>query len=262
MSKRLLFTLFLTGCDLLGGRDRQPPEETDTAADTADTDVVDTDTGFVGPCSPEMALVDDSFCVDRWEAHTQEFDGSQWAPSSPYDTIGPREVRAVSTAGAVPQAYISADEAAVACEAAGKRLCSSTEWLASCRSPDGRTYPYGNIYAPDNCNDTYEGGHPVVDFFGTSEGVWDSAHLNDPGINQQPNTVALTGQKAGCVSDSGVFDLHGNVHEWVEDADGTFRGGFYADGELNGPGCTYVTTAHSSNYHDYSTGFRCCSDAR
>ena len=30
------------------------------------------------------------------------------------------------------------------------------------------------------------GGHPVVDYFGTADGVWDGVHMNDPGINQQP----------------------------------------------------------------------------
>ena len=102
----------------------------------------------------------------------------------------------------------------------------------------------------------------MVDYFGTADGVWDEVHMNDPGINQQPGTVAPTGAFSRCVSASGVFDLHGNLHEWVSDADGTFRGGFYADAVINGPGCTYVTTAHGRTYHDYSTGFRCCSDTR
>ena len=42
---------------------------------------------------------------------------------------------------------------------------------------------------------------------------------------------------------------------------GRFRGGWYGDAENNGPGCTYVTSAHEPTYHDYSTGFRCCADA-
>ena len=54
--------------------------------------------------------------------------------------------------------------------------------------------------------------------------------------------------------------MHGNLHEWVADVDGTFRGGFYADAVLNGTGCLYRTTAHAASYHDYSTGFRCCAD--
>jgi formylglycine-generating enzyme required for sulfatase activity len=109
------------------------------------------------------------------------------------------------------------------------------------------------------CHDTYAGSHPVVDFFGTNQGVWTPTHMNDPGINQQAGTVASGGEFTGCVTPEGVHDLHGNLHEWTADADGIFRGGFFADAVLNGPGCTYRTTAHSRGYHDYSTGFRCCS---
>ena len=57
-----------------------------------------------------------------------------------------------------------------------------------------------------------------------------------------------------------VYDQHGNLHEWVDDPDGTFRGGFYVDTSLNGPGCLYATTAHDVAHWDYSTGFRCCGD--
>jgi formylglycine-generating enzyme required for sulfatase activity len=92
--------------------------------------------------------------------------------------------------------------------------------------------------------------------------MWDYEHMNDPGINQQDDTLDKTGANEGCVSEAGVFDLHGNLHEWVAEEDGTFKGGFYADGEINGEGCLYTTTAHSFSYHDYSTGFRCCKDVR
>jgi sulfatase modifying factor 1 len=84
--------------------------------------------------------------------------------------------------------------------------------------------------------------------------------MNDPGINQQPDTVDPAGANPECVTAEGIFDMHGNLHEWIADPDGTFKGGFYADGSINGPGCTYATTAHAFDYHDYSTGFRCCAD--
>jgi hypothetical protein len=32
------------------------------------------------------------------------------------------------------------------------------------------------------------------------------------------------------------------------------------DTQINGEGCAYATTAHGFDYHDYSTGFRCCLD--
>jgi formylglycine-generating enzyme required for sulfatase activity len=207
-----------------------------------------------------MVLVQGRVCVDRFEAALQALIDDEWVAASPYATVDGRVVRAVPADGAVPQGYISGDEAEAACQQSGKRLCTTDEWLAACQGPDGWTFPYGPDHIAGACNDDYEGGHPVVDYFGTSDGVWDAVHMNDPGINQQPGTVTRGGELAGCESAWGVFDLHGNLHEWVADAEGTFRGGFYADASINGPGCTYRTTAHGRGYHDYSTGFRCCRD--
>lgn len=239
--------------------DTEPPADTDGPADTAEPDTGEpSDT--VGACPAGMALVEDALCVDRFEAALEEWDGSAWGPASPYDTVDGRTVRAVPADGRIPQGYVSGDEAAAACAAAGKRLCSSEEWLAACRGPHQRLYPYGEVHQDGACNDEYVGTHPVVDYFGTGTGIWDPAHMNDPGINQQPGTVAAGGSFGACATAEGVHDLHGNLHEWVADAEGTFRGGFYADAAINGAGCTYATTAHTRTYHDYSTGFRCCSD--
>ncbi len=215
----------------------------------------------VDGCPPEMARIA-AGCIDRWEAALEELapDGV-WEPASPFQTIAGRTVRAVAAAGLVPQGYVGGDEAEDACLAAGKRLCTSEEWLAACRGPELRTFPYGANHVDGACNDVYAGGHPVVDLFGTSEGVWDAEHMNDPRINQQAGTVAASGRFAECVTPEGVFDLHGNLHEWVADVAGTFRGGFFADAALNGAGCLYATTAHDRTYHDYSTGLRCCRDA-
>jgi hypothetical protein len=43
---------------------------------------------------------------------------------------------------------------------------------------------------------------------------------------------------------------------------GTFCGGYYLDTSINGDGCKYRTRAHAHDYHDYSTGFRCCAAPR
>ena len=67
-----------------------------------------------------------------------------------------------------------------------------------------------------------------------------------------------TGANPGCVSEDGVFDMMGNLHEWTADPAGTFRGGFFVDTKINGEGCLYRTTAHNTLHWDYSTGFRCC----
>lgn len=222
-----------------------PTDDSGPADDGAPTDD-SASTGTSGGCPSEMARVG-AVCVDRWEAAIEGW--------SPYEV--PSGGVAVSAAGRVPQGYISAEVAEAACAAAGKRLCTSEEWLLACSGGE-RTYPYGNDYDPAACNTEYAGAHPVCDYFGTCDGVWDTAHMNDPGINQQPGTESAAGAFAACRTPEGVFDLHGNLHEWVADTDGSFRGGFYADAALNGTGCAYVTTAHDRVYHDYSTGFRCC----
>jgi sulfatase modifying factor 1 len=238
--------------------DATPPAETDAEPDeTAPPEAPPEE----GRCLPQMVEVDGRFCVDVAEATLEEQVDGAWVPASPFLTVGDRVVRAASGLGRVPQGYISGDEAAAACEAAGKRLCTSAEWLAACQGPDGDTWPYGPTYDAAACNDSYGGGHPVIDLF-NSQDVWDSAHMNDPRINQQPGTLIEGGSAPGCVSAWGAWDMHGNLHEWVSDAEGTFRGGFYADARINGPGCTYTTTAHTRTYHDYSTGFRCCAPVR
>lgn len=226
-----------------------PDARVDTAADAG-----------ASPCPPQMARVAGTFCIDRFEAALEEQQGDgSWRAASPYLVVGARTVRAVPADGIVPQGYISGAEAATACAASGKRLCTTPEWLAACRGPQGHVWPYGDVHDPTACNDGYVGS-PVASYFHTSTGVWDAAHMNDPGINQQPGTVAPGGQFARCKSDWGVYDLHGNLHEWTAGPSGAFHGGFYADAKLNGPGCSYVTTAHAFGYHDYSTGFRCCAD--
>ena len=231
------------------GEDR-PYLPKDSGEDAAGLDSGDDgagDSAEAGPCPTNMALVGDGLCIDQYEGTLVGW--------SPYDV--PESGVAQSVGGVSPQGYISGDVAQAACDAAGKRLCTTDEWMAACAGVQGRTYPYGKTYDLYACNDTYGGSHPVIDYFGSSD-VWDMEHMNDPGINQQVGTISLTGEFTDCVTPERVFDMHGNLHEWVSDANGTFKGGFYADAVINGAGCNYTTTAHEMSYHDYSTGFRCC----
>ena len=198
-----------------------------------------------GPCPVGMVHLD-TFCIDAWEAHLLD--------ASPFDV--PTTGVAATAPGVVPQGYISGDVAEAACEAAGKRLCTSDEWLAACQGAASRTYPYGEDYDPSVCNDT-RSQHPIVELFG-DEASWLPDQMNDPRLNQLPDSLQPAGSYPDCVTPEGVYDLHGNLHEWVADAEGVFRGGFYVDAVINGAGCSYRTSAHGRGYHDYSTGFRCC----
>jgi sulfatase modifying factor 1 len=207
----------------------------------------------VGGCPAGMIPVE-TFCVDRYEASLVYADTGE--SFSPYQNPGVTAVRAVSVGGAIPQAYIDGDQAGAACEAAGKRLCSDDEWLRACRGPSDYTYPYGDHLMLGVCND-HRAEHPAIEYFGTSDS-WIWSELGNACIDQLHDSLEPTGSHPGCETSEGAFDMMGNLHEWTADPAGTFRGGYYVDTMINGPGCLYVTTAHNTLHWDYSTGFRCC----
>jgi formylglycine-generating enzyme len=221
--------------------------------------------GKSGKCPPGMTRIAHAtkpalpYCIDRFEASLVDVTPDGERPFSPYQPIKGHRVRAVSQAGAVPQGYISQIEALAACRAADKRLCTEEEWVTACRGSKKTQFPYGDVRQSGACND--EGKSPLVRLY-ASAGVhaFDEDPMNDPRLNQQPNTLAPAGAYQRCTNDDATFDMVGNLHEWVDDPAGTFRGGYYLDTRMNGDGCSYRTTAHDVAYRDYSIGFRCCAD--
>ena len=216
-----------------------------------------------GLCPANMASINDRFCVDKYEASLVEVLPSGQERAFPfYQPVLGHKVRAVSEKGVYPQGYISGTEAGAACKASGKRLCKPEEWRNACKGPDKQKWGYGNERKPGTCNDT--GRSPIGHYWGANiqNGTAFSSNkiMNDPQLNQLPGTLAETGSHEGCSNAYGVYDMVGNIHEWVDDPKGTFQGGYYLDVEKNGDGCGYRTDAHQVWYHDYSTGFRCCSD--
>lgn len=209
----------------------------------------------------------DTFCVDRFEAVLVGEDGAEL---SAYERP-PAKVayRAAARPGAVPQGYISRIEASAACERAGKRLCRAREWFAACAKTE-----------PARCNTGKP--HVLSQLFGKRVTFTYDAHYNNPRVNREPGFLSKTGAHPGCTSPAGVFDMIGNLHEWVADdvssrlakevpleygqhrlgpkGSGVFMGGYYSSKAEHGRGCAYVTATHAPDYHDYSTGFRCCRD--
>jgi formylglycine-generating enzyme required for sulfatase activity len=118
--------------------------------------------------------------------------------------------------------------------------------------------------------------------FGASVRYTYEAHYNSPRLHTEPGFLAKAGEYDGCVNDYGVYDMVGNLHEWVADdvstklarevpieygaemlgakGCGVFMGGYFSSQGEHGMGCAYVTATHSPDYHDYSIGFRCCMD--
>jgi len=209
-----------------------------------------------------MSLVADKFCVDRYEGSLVLVTADGERPFSPYEMIKGRKVRAVSRAGVAPQAYISRNEAQVACTASHKRLCTEAEWVQACEGKKPTTFPYGDERHAGYCNDEVASSPLAKLYPDVGMDAYTFEPMNDPRLNQLAGSLARTGSHADCTNEYGVYDMVGNLHEWTSDPQGTFQGGYYLDTSINGEGCTYRTTAHGFDYHDYSTGFRCCSAPR
>jgi formylglycine-generating enzyme len=216
-----------------------------------------------GPsCLPGMTLVEGEFCVDRYEGSLVLVTPAGDKPFSPFDMVKGQKVRAVSRSNVTPQAYISRNEADAACKASHKRLCQEAEWVKACEGKKPTAFPYGDDRHAGYCNDEVQSSPLAKLYPDVGDDAYTFEPMNDPRLNQLPGTVARTGHFSHCKSSYGAYDMVGNVHEWVDDPAGTFLGGYYLDTHLNGDGCHYKTVAHDADYHDYSTGFRCCADPR
>ncbi|MFO0615056.1 MAG: SUMF1/EgtB/PvdO family nonheme iron enzyme [Polyangiaceae bacterium] len=236
------------------------------------------------PCPPSMTLVG-RFCIDTYEAEleVQTPDGS-WAPHPHWERPPEgKTFRAVNAAGAFPQGYISQKESAAACKESGKRLCTKGEWQRACKGKGWMRYPYGSQAIKGKCNSSKQ--HLLSIMFKNPPKGMTYEIFNAPELNKEPGWLSKSGEYPDCASELGVFDMVGNLHEWVSDkvtdqliddmeaekverhkqphavGNGVFMGGFYSTTSELGPGCLYITVAHEPSYHDYSTGFRCCAAA-
>jgi len=173
-------------------------------------------------------LADRGVCIDRFEARI--------------DGMG-SDARALSAEGTLPSSAASWDDASAACARAGFRLCTADEWLRACAGTEGRLYPYGDEYEQGRCN--------------TSE--------RDSDLSTKH--LAPGGSFERCVSPEGVYDLSGNITEWLETSDPTgtvreLRGGGYASYPSHARCLTDPLMFQPPEAGLAGYGFRCCMDAR
>lgn len=186
-----------------------------------------------GPCPSDMVLVvseDGNFCIDKYE-NAPSADCPFEDPQSAAETRGNLDnssCRPISQAGRVPWRNISQDQAQIACSKAGKRLPTNKEWFGAALGTPDKDSGWG----PDDCQ---------------VNNNWSS----------QPGPA---GSAVRCVSGAGVFDMLGNVWEFVSGTtlDGVFEGRSLPDeGYVVGtdgyglPGST-TSAVSDLNYHqDY-----------
>jgi protein-disulfide isomerase/uncharacterized membrane protein len=173
------------------------------------------------------------FSIDTFEAGIQ--DGKA--------TVGKHQIPAIRSSWFAAKA---------ACEAAGKRLCTEAEWVEACQGAkavddngngefaddmiEGTAYPYGDFHEDNRC--------------------WDDKDDDKKGAGFRP---VYTGEMPGCVTPTGIYDLTGNVEEWVGESPekAVLLGGAWDTTEDHAR-CYRRNDTFGPGYASPRTGFRCC----
>jgi formylglycine-generating enzyme required for sulfatase activity len=157
--------------------------------------------------------------------------------------------------GKLPVTEVNWYDAAAYCRGNGKRLPTETEWEKAARGETGQEFPWGNEWSPNMSN--------------TGNQSWDDG-------------VAPVGSYQNDKSPYGIFDMAGNVSEWVDDWYMAYDGATYVSEDFGkkykvvrgagwgGEGHYAISLFQRSAYRYYrepdatynDIGFRCAIDAR
>jgi formylglycine-generating enzyme required for sulfatase activity len=204
--------------------------------------------------APEHPVLFDGYYIDLYEVTNAEYrecvEANGCTPAGSADSFTISGYRDNPAYDDYPVVSVTWDQANAYCQWAGKRLPTETEWEFAAGGPNELTWPWGIEFDPAKSAASADDVQPV-------------------------------GSYPDGVSPFGLFDMAGNVTEWVADTYGEdyyanspyynpvntgpgdvriFRGGSFAN-----PDGTFFTTTrrytYSRSFSEVDVGFRCAADA-
>jgi len=240
---------------------------------------------------PQRLVYLGSFWIDRYEVTNEDY--AQFVESTGHaipENSNPAATlwharRPIAGIERHPVVNVSWLDAAAYCQWRGKRLPTEAEWEKAARGTDGRRYPWGNNWDITMANSASYWAGRTIDF--ASGADWDAFWMKgegarlakDKGVKGEVLTMPV-GSFPQAVSPYGLFDMAGNVAEWVRD---WYDPNYYRSAPLTNPtgpergaikamrGGSWLKPAVSLRTSDRDwgtmdsrpsgTGFRCAKDA-
>lgn len=227
-------------------------------------------------CPDDMVLVEGEFCPEA-EQHCVDppsADGDEDAVcrrfAEPSRCLSPkRELKRFcidryewpNRAREKPRVLTQWGEAQQLCAGVDKRLCAETEWLFACEGEAMLPFTTGFERDPTACVVDRLYVQPVGLFL-----RWEACQKNPKCVAAfgRVDQREAAGSFARCRSPFGVFDMNGNVNEWVEVPGFRYPKRSGLKGGWWGPvrnRCRPTVRFHKEDDWGYEVGFRCCRNA-
>lgn len=249
------------------------------------------DMGGLPDEQPQRKVYLGSFYIDRYETTNEAYAAFVRSTGHSFPENSNPHATVWTAAGPIPGIErhpvinVSWLDAAAYCNWAGKRLPTEAEWEKAARGTDSRRYPWGNDWDIRLANSASFWAGRTIEF--SSGADWDAFWVKGEGADLartkgiQGEILTLpVGSFPSAVSPYGLYDMAGNVAEWVED---WYDPNYYKSAPLADPagptrgaiksmrGGSWLKPAISLRTSDRDwgtidsrpsgTGFRCAKDA-